>query len=139
MQQNQFYAWLSETLTRFVSKSPVYFKVWNVILTLIAIIPQIPAVLASFNIQVPLVLAPAVAKLISAAAIGALFTSKLTVKDPTMTVTGSNLQGDTVSETIVKPSLPFTANVAATAGVAPVKEIASNIPYTAPQDSTASK
>lgn len=131
---NQLYAWISETLSRFFSHaSPVYFKIWNIVLAAIAVLPQIPAALALLNIHVPLVLAPALAKLITAAATGAFFMSKLTVKDPTMTVTGSNLTGQPVSEVIVNPSLPFTANKTATEP----KPIASNLPYSGGQDTTA--
>lgn len=137
MQQSQILAFLSESLNRLFQKSPVYFTWWKRISATIGIIATLPTILAFFHIIVPLPWTAEVDHLIAAAAYGVWFMSQIPVKDPTMTVTGSNLQGDTVSETIVKPSLPFTANVAATVGVAPVKEIDSKLPYSGGQDTTA--
>lgn len=134
MQQSQIYAWLSESLNRLFIKSPVYFTWWKRLSGGIALIASLPTILAFFHVIVPLPWAAQVNHLIAAAAYGVFFMSQIPVKDPTMVITSSSITGETVAETIVKPSLPFTANKAAEIGV---KVIDSNIPYSGGQDTTA--
>lgn len=110
MNNNQILAWFSETLNRLFQKSPVYFKIWNIILIAVAVVPQIPAALAILHINVPLVLAPALAKMISTAATGAFLMSKLTVNNATVVSNTTDSTGVTTSITTAKTSLPFTAN-----------------------------
>lgn len=82
-QTNPIIAWLSETLQRLFSKSPKYFKIWNIILAALALIPQIPSFLALVHITVPTPWSETINNVISIAAGAAFFMSKLTVKDAT--------------------------------------------------------
>ncbi len=97
--ENPIYSWLSETVQRLFSKSPAYFKIWNIILAILALAPQLPAALAYLQITLPSPWAPVVNRLISGAALLMLFMSKLTVKDATAIAADTN-----------SPKLPFTAS-----------------------------
>lgn len=83
---NPIFSWLSETINRIFLKSPAYFKVWNIILSLLVLVPQIPNLLAAFGITIPAEFNGPVNKIISIAAFVGLFISKLTVKDPTAVI-----------------------------------------------------
>lgn len=98
MTTNPIIAWLQETLQRLFKKSPSYFKVWNIILAIIAVVPQIPAALEYLEITVPTPWSAKISKIISVCGLIGLFFSKLTVKDATAIAAD-----DTTNK------LPFTA------------------------------
>ena len=81
---NPIIAWLSETLDRFLSKSPKYFRIWNAILVIIGALPQIPVALTYLDITLPTPISDKVARIITIAAAFGIFMSKLTVKNATI-------------------------------------------------------
>lgn len=130
--QQKIIDWFTESANRFFEKSPQYYIWWQILAGVIAGVASLPTVLAFFHIIVPLPWTAQVNHLVAAAAYGVLFMSKIPVKNPTVVVPDTNLNGDETCKTIVNPKLPFTAKEADVIAPPAVK-----LPYTAPNDKTA--
>lgn len=78
------WSWIKETWQRlFDTKTPTYFKWWNKIYAFIILVPQIPVLLAEFNVVLPAGLNTWVNKAISIAGIIGIFMGKLTAANAT--------------------------------------------------------
>lgn len=68
---------------RWISASPKHAKLATNILVILGVVVGLPEFLAMFHIEVPLLLAPYVSKIISVAALCLSILAKLTVEDKT--------------------------------------------------------
>jgi len=75
-------SFLQLTYKRFISKQPKYFKIITNISVACGVIVGMPEFLDLFDIKVPLLLAPYVTKMITAAAFVSALIAKLTVENP---------------------------------------------------------
>lgn len=102
---NVFFKFLQETLARLFQKSPVFFKIWQMVFGASMALAGIPYLLKQFNLNLPEPFNTMSNKVIAfAAAVGWLM-SRLTVKDTTVAQTKA---GEAVKATD-KELLPFTA------------------------------
>jgi hypothetical protein len=100
--QNAALAFLIETIQRLKTKSPKFFKYWNIFNGAIAIIADVPTILSMFDVQLPA--APwthIVTKIIGAAATWGWIMTKLTTERSTVTNNDEVVEAKAVK-------LPFT-------------------------------
>ncbi len=50
---NLFLAWLSENLNRLFTKSPLFYKVWQIILGALILVTGLPKFLLAFHLHIP--------------------------------------------------------------------------------------
>ena len=72
---------LMQTIKRFLSANPSYFKVINIILTVVAVVTGLPGFLAQIGIELPSSLSFFASKTIAIAAIVGRFLTQLTTTD----------------------------------------------------------
>lgn len=107
--KNSFIAWLQENLQRLFAKSPQFFKIWNIINGLLALIAGVPTMLVAFDIVLP----PdqkwvgILMKAVAAAGAWGWFMGKLTVQRPAMNEAGEMVGPEKETK------LPFTEKVEA--------------------------
>ncbi|MFZ1786719.1 MAG: hypothetical protein WAT92_00345 [Saprospiraceae bacterium] len=70
---------LAELILRFGSKSPSFFKIVQIIASILAVITGLPTALTALGLDLPDTWDSWIMKAVSAASIGALFIAKLTV------------------------------------------------------------
>lgn len=104
-QPNMTIAFLQELLQRLFTKSPLFFRIWQWISGLTAIVTGLPATLAWFGITLPPSMLMLQNKAVTYAALGALLMSKLTTQSKAAGVLPG---GDLVKKTDTA-ALPFTA------------------------------
>jgi hypothetical protein len=101
--QNMLIAFLQENIQRLFTKSPLFFKWWQIITILLMAITGVPEALLYFGVVLPPDIAFFANKIIAAAALGALLMSKLTTQSKAVGVS----EIGTVLKTTDK-QLPFT-------------------------------
>lgn len=104
--ENPVFLFLKETLNRFFTESPLFFRIWNFILGALIIVTGLPTFLVYFNVGIPEALKVFMDKHVARAAIAVLLMSMLSAQSKT---TGVTKEGEAVKQT--NPNkLPFTAN-----------------------------
>lgn len=103
--ENPVFLFLKETLNRFFTKSPLFFRIWNFILGALIIVTGLPTFLVYFDLGVPQAWRVLMDKHVARAAIAVLVMSMLSAQSKT---TGVTKDGEAVKQT--NPNLlPFTA------------------------------
>lgn len=102
--QNSLFAWLQESLQRLFAKSPTFFKWWNIINGVLALIAGIPSLLITFDVVLPpdVKWVKVLMNVVAAAATWGFLMSKMTVQRPTVLKTGDVVGPDKETK------LPFT-------------------------------
>lgn len=103
-QTNMLIAFLQELLQRFFTKSPKFFRIWQMITAIAAAITGIPETLAYFNITLPPALSIFENKFIAAVSTGMFIMSAMTSQSK---IAGTR-NGEPVKQTDAC-ALPFTA------------------------------
>ncbi len=104
-QPNMLIAFLQEMLQRFFTKSPKFFRIWQLITGLAAAVTGIPEALAYFHIDLPSSLAILSSKFIAAVSTGMFIMSALTTQSKATSVTSDGI----VLKETDKGKLPFTS------------------------------
>lgn len=104
-QNNMLLAFLQELLQRFFTKSPKFFRIWQLITAIAAAITGLPELLAYFGVALPETLATFQNKFLAALSTGMFIMSALTTQSK---ATGVISHGQPVKTTDAK-ALPFTA------------------------------
>lgn len=102
---NPLIAFLQENILRLFAKSPVFYKVWQVITGLPVLIIALPEALRLMNIELPQVFNQHVQTIVSWAASGMFLMSLLSAQSKTVAV---DQNGAAVKQTDAS-KLPFTA------------------------------
>lgn len=104
---NPVFLFLKETFTRLITKSPLFFRIWNLILGILIFITGLPTFLVYFDISIPSEWKLLMDKHVARAAIAVLLMSMLSAQSKTVAVTK---EGEAVKQT--NPDLlPFTAQI----------------------------
>jgi hypothetical protein len=106
MDQNPFLLWLQETMQRFATKSPKYFKIWQIFLGAVVGITGIPALLTAYNIPMPSAVTFLQNKYAGMIALGMFIMAKLSSQSK---IVGVDECGKPLKSTNDK-ELPFTAS-----------------------------
>lgn len=106
MDQNPLIAWLKETLQRFATKSPKFFRIWQIVAGIATALTGLPALLAYYNIPLPEFLTVLQNKYAGFFALG-LFIMSLLPSQPKI-VAVDPVTGAPLSKTNEK-ALPYTA------------------------------
>lgn len=101
---NALFLFLKELVMRFSTKSPVFFKVFQVISGVFVLIVAVPEFLTMFNIQLPQVFNDGLQKVITGLSTGILFVSAMTSQS---TPAGVDINGNVLKKTN-DVKLPFT-------------------------------
>ena len=112
-----FLNWLRETLERLFMKSPTFFKIWQIIATLMMIISGVPYILTALGLHLPEPFSTLSNKVIAFCGATALFMSSLTVKTQPVAQTE---EGKAITS-LPTDKLPFTKKTEA-------DEVAKTIP-----------
>lgn len=96
--------WLQENIQRLFSSSPVFFKVWQIISTVVLLVTGVPELLAYFNVLLPEPFNTFESKTVAIAAAVGLFMSSLTAQSKPVDTTHT---GDVIKK-VNKKQLPFT-------------------------------
>jgi hypothetical protein len=101
----QLLNWLKENLSRLFTKSPKFFRIWNLIGALLTIICGIPLLLKQCGIELDEPLNSLSNKLVTGAGIAMFWMTKLTSQSAPVSITQ---QGEVIKK-VNEEKLPFTA------------------------------
>ena len=107
-QQNMLIAFLQEFLQRFFTKSPKFFRIWQLITAIGAAITGIPEAAQQLGINIPSLISHPLGKFIAAISTGMFIMSALTTQSKIVGV--DNSTGNVLKSTN-STDLPFTAAV----------------------------
>ena len=105
MGQQLLLKFFQETLNRLFTKSPKFYKIWQLISSALLLISGVPYLLVQLGIVLPEPFATLASKAVTFAAAAALFMSMLSTQSKTVAVTN---EGDLLKKTD-EIKLPFTA------------------------------
>lgn len=105
MTSNPLIAWLKESILRLSTKSPKFFKIWQLISGALVIITGLPDALHLMNIQIPDVWDESVTKAVAWASRGIFLMSMMTTQSTPVAID----QNGTPIKKTNEAKLPFTA------------------------------
>jgi hypothetical protein len=119
---NVLVAFLQELLQRFATKSPKFFRIWQLVLSIVTAVTGLPETLQMLGITLPPSLCFFENKIVAACTAGAFFMSLLTTQSKPVAIMEN---GELLKKTNEK-QLPFTAEMEHRAavknnGITPVK------------------
>lgn len=117
---------LQETLQRFFDKSPIFFKVWRTFWGVVVLACGIPLMLKQFDVELPPELSWLSNKFITGVGTGALFMSKLAIKNQ---ITAQTETGSAIKMQDEK-KLPYTTmkDAKEVAEIVPAPPIVTDVP-----------
>lgn len=104
-----FISFLQELFTRLATKSPKFFKIFQIISGALVMVTGLPGFFEQIGVNLPDYLMMFQNKLVAYAAVGSLFASLLTTQSK---IVGKTDNGEPIKQTDEK-KLPFTAQIEA--------------------------